>query len=71
MNRTDATSPGPEKGLGPGLVRDPLLVLPRGALLPQAYVRCSAQDQTPSIALLRRSSVPPSAEAGASPKEIR
>lgn len=37
-----------EKGvLGPGLVRDALLVLPRQVLMPQAYVRRSAPGEKP------------------------
>jgi protein-L-isoaspartate O-methyltransferase len=33
--------------LGPGPVRDALLTLPREVLMPQAYVRRSAPDETP------------------------
>ncbi|MFB7268399.1 protein-L-isoaspartate O-methyltransferase, partial [Streptomyces nojiriensis] len=34
-------------GLGPGHVREALLALPREVLMPQAYVRRSAPDETP------------------------
>ncbi|MCZ1012197.1 methyltransferase [Streptomyces lydicus] len=34
-------------GLGPGPVREALLALPREVLMPQAYVRRSAPDETP------------------------
>ncbi|MFG2138658.1 hypothetical protein [Streptomyces sp. NPDC048650] len=33
--------------LGPGLVREALLALPREVLMPQAYVRRSALDERP------------------------
>ncbi|WP_308409271.1 methyltransferase domain-containing protein [Streptomyces sp. BV129] len=35
--------------LGPGSVREALLVLPRQLLMPQAYVRRSAPDETPPL----------------------
>ncbi|MEU2601106.1 hypothetical protein [Streptomyces hirsutus] len=36
-----------ERALGPGPVRDALLVLPREVLMPQAHVRRSASGETP------------------------